>query len=53
MRLSWMVIGFTSALLAGPLNAADTAKATVAEDKAEVLEEKVVEDAPAPKKPKP
>jgi spore germination cell wall hydrolase CwlJ-like protein len=50
MRLSWMVIGFTSALLAGPLNAADTAKATVAEEKAEVLEEKEADDAPAPKK---
>ena len=25
MRLSWMVIGLTSALLAGPLHAADTA----------------------------
>ncbi|GLO57875.1 hypothetical protein PPUJ20066_39110 [Pseudomonas putida] len=50
MRLSWMVIGLTSALLAGPLHAADTAKAAVAEDKAEVLEEKVVEDAPPPKK---
>ncbi|HEN8712673.1 MULTISPECIES: cell wall hydrolase [Pseudomonas] len=50
MRLFWMVIGFTSALLAGPLNAADTAKAIVAEDKAEVLEEKVADDAPPPKK---
>ena len=50
MRLSWMVIGLTSALLAGTLHAADTAKAAVAEDKAEVLEEKVVEDAPPPKK---
>ncbi|MNG92611.1 Spore cortex-lytic enzyme precursor [compost metagenome] len=50
MRLSWMVFGLTSALLAGPLHAADTAKAAVAEDKAEMLEEKVVEDAPPPKK---
>ncbi|MDZ3992362.1 cell wall hydrolase [Pseudomonas sp. Teo4] len=50
MRLSWMVIGLTTALLAGPLHAAESAKAAVAEDKAEVLEEKVVEDAPPPKK---
>ncbi|MFK3815341.1 cell wall hydrolase [Pseudomonas sp. NPDC089407] len=50
MRFSWMVIGLTSALLAGPLNAADPAKAAVAEDKAEVLEEKVVEDASPPQK---
>ncbi|MCE1006319.1 cell wall hydrolase [Pseudomonas monteilii] len=50
MRLAWILIGLTSALLAGPLQAADTAKAAVAEDKAEVLEEKVVEDAPPPKK---
>ena len=50
MRFSWMVIGLTSALLAGPLHAADPAKAAVAEDKAEVLEEKVVEDASPPKK---
>ncbi|MBC3483165.1 MULTISPECIES: cell wall hydrolase [unclassified Pseudomonas] len=50
MRFSWMLIGLTSALLAGPVHAVDTAKAAVAEDKAEVLEEKVVEDAPPPKK---
>lgn len=50
MRLTWMVIGLTSALLAGPLNAADSAKAAVAEDKAQALEEKVVDDAPPPKK---
>ena len=50
MRRYWMLLGLTSALLAGPLNAADPAKAAVAEDKAEVLEEKVVEDAPPPKK---
>ncbi|MDD1962624.1 cell wall hydrolase [Pseudomonas sp. 39004] len=50
MRLSWMLIGLTTALLAGPVHAADAAKAAVAEDKAEVLEEKVVEDAPPPKK---
>ena len=50
MRLAWILIGLTSALLAGPLHAADTAMAAVAEDKAEVLEEKVVEDAPPPKK---
>ncbi|WP_060512306.1 cell wall hydrolase [Pseudomonas sp. NBRC 111124] len=49
MRLSWMVIGLT-ALLAGPLHAAESAKAAVAEEKAEKLEKKVVEDAPAPKK---
>lgn len=50
MRLYCMLIGLTSALLAGPLHAADPAKAAVAEDKAEMLEEKVVEDAPPPKK---
>jgi spore germination cell wall hydrolase CwlJ-like protein len=44
------VIGLASALLAGPLHAADPAKAAVAEDKAEVLEEKVVNDTPPPKK---
>lgn len=50
MRLSWMVIALITALLAGPLHAADSTKAAVAEDKAEALEEKVVEDAPPPKK---
>jgi spore germination cell wall hydrolase CwlJ-like protein len=45
-----MVIALTSTLLAGPLHAADSAKAAVAEDKAEKLEKKVVEDAPPPKK---
>jgi spore germination cell wall hydrolase CwlJ-like protein len=50
MRLSWMVIALTSTLLAGPLHAADSAKAAVAEDKAEKLEKKVVEDAPPPKR---
>ena len=50
MRLSWMVICLTSTLLCNPLHAADSAKAAVAEDKAEKLEKKVVEEAPAPKK---
>ena len=50
MRLAWMVISLASALLAGPLQAADAARAAVAEEKAEVLEEKVLEDAPAPRK---
>nr|WP_225777516.1 cell wall hydrolase [Pseudomonas sp. Marseille-Q3773] len=50
MRLAWMVVGLASALLAGPLQAADAAKAAVAEDKAEVLEEKVLEEAPPPGK---
>ncbi|MFJ4394957.1 cell wall hydrolase [Pseudomonas sp. NPDC089396] len=50
MRCSWMLIGLTTALLAGPLHAVEPAKAAVAEDKAEKLEEKVVEDAPPPKK---
>jgi len=50
MRLSWLVICLTSALLASPLHAAESAKAAVAEDKAEKLEKKVVEDAPPPKK---
>ncbi|MEX5360199.1 cell wall hydrolase [Pseudomonas guariconensis] len=50
MRTSSLVFGLTLALLAGPLHAADSPKAAVAEDKAQVLEEKVVEDAPPPKK---
>lgn len=50
MRLSWMLFGLSLTLLAGPLTAADSQKAAVAEDKAQVLEEKVVEDAPPPKK---
>lgn len=50
MRAQWMVFGLTSALLAGSLHAADTAKAAVAEDKAKVLEQKVVEQAPPPTK---
>lgn len=50
MRATWIVIGLTLALIAGPLHAADTAKAAVAEGKAEVLEEKVANDAPPPKK---
>ncbi|MDD2090601.1 cell wall hydrolase [Pseudomonas guariconensis] len=50
MRTSSLLLGLTLALLAGPLHAADSPKAAVAEDKAQVLEEKVVEDAPPPKK---
>ncbi|WP_337158239.1 cell wall hydrolase [Pseudomonas putida] len=50
MRTLSLVFGLTLALLAGPLHAADSPKAAVAEDKAQVLEEKVVEDAPPPKK---
>jgi len=50
MRPSSLVFGLTLALLAGPLHAADSAKAAVAEDKAQVLEEKVLKDAPPPKK---
>ncbi|WP_409287568.1 cell wall hydrolase [Pseudomonas guariconensis] len=50
MRTSSLVFGLTLALLAGPLHAADSPKAAVAEDKAQVLEEKVVDDAPPPKK---
>ena len=50
MRATWIVIGLTLTLIAGPLHAADTAKAAVAEGKAEVLEEKVANDAPPPKK---
>ncbi len=49
MRLTVMVIGLTAALLATPLTATEAAKAAVAEDKAEALEEKVVEDAAPPK----
>ncbi|QXI40731.1 cell wall hydrolase [Pseudomonas xantholysinigenes] len=47
MRLAWMLFGLS--LLASPLPAADSQKAAVAEDKAQALEEKVVEDAPPPK----
>lgn len=50
MRLPSLLFGLALTLLAGPLNAADSAKAAVAEDKAQALEEKVVEEAPAPKK---
>jgi spore germination cell wall hydrolase CwlJ-like protein len=50
MRLSSLLLGLALTLLAGPLNAADSAKAAVAEDKAQALEEKVVEEAPPPKK---
>lgn len=50
MRLSSLLFGLALTLLAGPLNAADSAKAAVAEDKAQALEEKVVEEAPPPKK---
>ncbi|CAM4138859.1 Cell wall hydrolase SleB [Pseudomonas reidholzensis] len=50
MRLSWMVFCLALTLLAGPLHAADSAQAAVAEDKAEALEEKVVDEAPPPKK---
>ncbi|MFB4391866.1 MULTISPECIES: cell wall hydrolase [unclassified Pseudomonas] len=54
MRYSWMVTSLTLALLAGtvhaPSHAAESAKAAVAEDKAQALEEKVVEEAPPPKK---
>ncbi len=50
MRACWLLIGLTSAMLAGPLQAAEPAQAAVAEDKAEVLEKKVVNDAPPPKK---
>ncbi|MBV4491768.1 cell wall hydrolase [Pseudomonas oryzicola] len=48
MRLFWILIGL--ALLSGPLDAADPAKAAIAEDKAARLEDKVVNDAPPPKK---
>lgn len=50
MRLSSLLFGLALTLLADPLNAADSAKAAVAEDKAQALEEKVVEEAPPPKK---
>ena len=50
MRTSWMVFGLSLTLFAAPLNAADATQAAVAEDKAQALEEKVVEEAPPPKK---
>ncbi len=50
MRLSMMLSGLALSLLAAPLLAADSPKAAVAEDKAQVLEEKVLQDAPPPKK---
>lgn len=49
MRAHLMLFGFSLALCTGPLSAADSQKAAVAEDKAQVLEQKVVEDAPPPK----
>lgn len=51
MRLTWMVIGLTAAALTCVSHAADNPKAAVAEDKAEQLEKKVVEEAAPPKKP--
>ncbi|MEJ5862743.1 cell wall hydrolase [Pseudomonas farsensis] len=50
MRLSLLLSGVALALFAGSVAAADSQKAAVAEDKAQVLEEKVVQDAPPPKK---
>ncbi|NIE73439.1 cell wall hydrolase [Pantoea sp. Ap-967] len=50
MRPCLMLIAVFAALVIGPVHAADTAKAAVAEDKAHELEKKVVEDAPPPKK---
>lgn len=53
MRLSLLLSGVALALFAGSIAAADSQKAAVAEDKAQVLEEKVVQDAPPPKNRKP
>ena len=50
MRLMWRVFSLTLTLFAGPLQAVSNPQAAVAEDKAEVLEEKVVNDAPPPKR---
>lgn len=50
MRPLPLMFGLTLALLAGSSHAAGPTKAVVAEDKAQVLEEKVVEEAPPPKK---
>ncbi|QXH33728.1 cell wall hydrolase [Pseudomonas muyukensis] len=48
MPPAWILFGLS--LLASPLlHAADSPKAAIAEDKAQALEEKVVEDAPPPK----
>ncbi|MBF8748146.1 cell wall hydrolase [Pseudomonas monteilii] len=49
MRPTGMLIGLTAALLAASLSAAEANKAAVAEDKAQALEEKVVEDASPPR----
>lgn len=49
MRTWWLTIALVSALFAPSVNAADTAKAAVAEGKARVLEDKVVQDAAPPK----
>ncbi|QJQ21116.1 cell wall hydrolase [Pseudomonas sp. SK] len=48
MRLFWILTGL--AMLSGPVDAAAPAKAAIAEDKAARLEDKVVNDAPPPKK---
>jgi len=48
MRLFWILTGL--ALLSDPVDAADPAKAAIAEDKAARLEDKVVNDAPPPNK---
>ena len=48
MRLFWILTGL--ALLSGPVDAADPAKAAIAEGKATRLEDKVVNDAPPPNK---
>lgn len=50
MRASAIIFALFMALLAGPTLAADAPTAAVAEDKAEALEKKVVNDAPPPKK---
>lgn len=49
MRASAIIFALFMALLAGPTLAADAPTAAVAEDKAEALEKKVVNDAPPPK----
>jgi spore germination cell wall hydrolase CwlJ-like protein len=49
---SWMLIGLTSALLAGPSPPPTARRPPSPKTRPQVLEEKVVEDAPPPKKPR-
>ncbi|WP_313455250.1 cell wall hydrolase [Pseudomonas sp.] len=49
MCRSWITVSFICVALACPVHGAEGASAAVAQDKAQVLEEKVVEDGPLPR----